>query len=355
MIFLVTGGAGFIGSALIRELIKDKDNTVINVDCLSYSANLDSIPNADINKNYIFEKCDIADKKNIFNIVKKYQPNIIFHLAAESHVDRSIAKPEKFLISNVIGTFNLLEAAKEIYKETKSKSGFNFKFHHISTDEVFGDLKSSDEPFNENSIYKPSSPYAASKASSDHLVKAWGRTFDVPYVITNCSNNYGPYQFPEKLIPHIVISALSGKTLPVYGDGSQIRDWLYVEDHIHALLLVAGKGKINNTYLIGGNNEVKNLDVVKKICSYLDKVINPKPNNISSFSDLIEFVKDRPGHDMRYAINSDKLKSNLSWVPKESFESGLKKTVDWYIKNNIWWQRILSGEYKLKRIGLNDE
>jgi dTDP-glucose 4,6-dehydratase len=355
MIFLVTGGAGFIGSALIRRLIKDKKNTVINVDNLSYSGNLESIPSSNQNKNYAFENCDITNKKNITNLVMKYEPNIIFHLAAESHVDRSIDGPEKFIHTNLIGTFNLLEASRDFLKRGHSKPGFNFKFHHISTDEVYGDLEATEAPFNENSRYKPSSPYAASKAGSDHLVRSWGRTFDIPYVITNCSNNYGPYQFPEKLIPHTIINALYGEDLPVYGSGKQIRDWLHVEDHISALLEVTQSKKINDTYVIGGNSEMENIDVIKGICLYLDKKILKKPNNISSFSELISFVEDRPGHDKRYAINCSKIKSNLSWSPKVDFDKGLKQTIDWYIDNRMWWERVLSGEYRLTRIGLNHD
>ena len=355
MVFLVTGGAGFIGSALIRELIKNKSNIVINVDNLSYSGNLESTPDPEKNKNYFFERCDITNKENTSAIVSKYQPNVIFHLAAESHVDRSITGPEQFIMSNIIGTFNLLEASKNLCKENKSHPGFNFRFHHISTDEVFGDLEPTQDPFDENSIYKPSSPYAASKAGSDHLVRSWGRTFNIPFVITNCSNNYGPYQFPEKLIPHTIINALNGNDLPVYGNGKQVRDWLFVEDHISALLLVSQKGEDGSTYLVGGNNEIENIAVVNKICSYMDDKISSKPNNIASFSELIKFVEDRPGHDKRYAINPAKLTFDLAWKPKENFESGIKKTVDWYIENNKWWARILSGEYKLARMGLNDD
>jgi len=353
--FLVTGGAGFIGSALIRKLIQDKKNSVINVDNLSYSGNLESVPSSNINNNYTFENCDITNKKNITDLVMKYEPNIIFHLAAESHVDRSIDGPEKFILTNLIGTFNLLEASRDFTKYGCSKSGFNFKFHHISTDEVYGDLEATETPFDENSRYKPSSPYAASKAGSDHLVRSWGRTFDIPYVITNCSNNYGPYQFPEKLIPHTIINALYGKDLPVYGSGHQIRDWLHVEDHISALLKVAQSKKINDTYVIGGNSEMKNIEVIKKICLYLDNKILKKPNNISSFSELISYVEDRPGHDKRYAIDCSKIKSNLSWTPKINFEEGLKQTIDWYIDNRIWWERVLSGEYRLTRIGLKND
>ena len=355
MIFLITGGAGFIGSALIRKLLKDKKNTIINVDNLSYSANLESIPNTTGIKNYFFEECDIRNFADISRIVEKYQPNIIFHLAAESHVDRSIINPKKFITTNIIGTYNLLEASKKIYKKNKSKAGFNFKFHHISTDEVFGDLSPDDEKFTELSTYQPSSPYAASKASSDHLVRSWGRTFDIPFIITNCSNNYGPYQFPEKLIPHIIINAINGNNLPIYGDGTQVRDWLFVDDHIDALLLVAKSKKINGTYLIGGNNELKNINVVKNICLYLNDKISERPNNISSFLELIEFVKDRPGHDMRYAIDPSKLMSEFSWKPKFDFEIGIKKTIDWYIDNSVWWNRILSGKYKLERIGIKTE
>jgi dTDP-glucose 4,6-dehydratase len=355
MIVLITGGAGFIGSAMVRNLLQDKENTVINVDNLSYSSNLASIPLELQHQNYIFEKCDIVNKKNIFRVIDKYQPNVIFHLAAESHVDRSIEGPRPFIDSNIIGTYNLLEASKILCSKNNSIAGASFRFHHISTDEVFGDLEIGEAMFNERSLYNPSSPYAASKAASDHLVRSWGRTYDIPYVITNCSNNYGPYQFPEKLIPHTIINALKGNNLPVYGNGTQIRDWLYVDDHVEALKLVVRKSKSNQTYVVGGNNEIQNIDVVKEICSYLDEIIKIKPNQISSFHDLVKFVKDRPGHDKRYAIDASKLISELSWKPKESFTSGLKKTIDWYVQNIEWWENTLSDFHVAGRIDLSDK
>ena len=355
MIALITGGAGFIGSALVRNLLQDKENTVINVDNLSYSGNLASIPSKLQHQNYIFEECDIVNKKNIFKVIDKYQPNVIFHLAAESPVDRSIKEPRAFIDSNIIGTYNLLEASKILCSKNASISGASFRFHHISTDEVFGDLEIGEAMFDEHSLYNPSSPYAATKAASDHLVRSWGRTYDIPYLITNCSNNYGPYQFPEKLIPHTIINALRGNDLPVYGNGMQIRDWLYVDDHVEALKLVASNGQTNHTYVVGGNNEIKNIDVVKEICSHLDKIIKIKPNQISSFHELIKFVEDRPGHDKRYAIDASKLISELSWKPKENFTSGIKKTIDWYLQNTQWWENVLSGSHATGRIDLSDE
>tara|TARA_B110000483_G_C18189540_1_gene540361 strand:- start:1881 stop:2954 length:1074 start_codon:yes stop_codon:yes gene_type:complete len=355
VIFLVTGGAGFIGSALIRELLKSKKNTVINIDNLSYSGNLESIPLSNQYSNYIFEHCDILNKDELERIFNQYEPNRIFHLAAETHVDRSIQSPKIFLETNIIGTFNLLEESRKIIEKKQLSASFDFIFHHISTDEVYGDLSPTATKFTEENPYMPSSPYAASKASSDYLVRAWGRTYNVPYVVTNCSNNYGPYQFPEKLIPHTIISALSGNTIPIYGDGSQTRDWLYVNDHIQALLLISKESMSHTSYNIGGNSEVKNLDVVKFICSYLDSKISNKPIGISSFHELITFVEDRPGHDKRYAVSSKKIKTELNWSPKEDFKSGLKNTIDWYLKNRDWWEQIISGEYELKRIGLINE
>ena len=351
MVILVTGGAGFIGSALIRHLLLKNKHTIINVDNLSYSGNLESIPGAQNNKNYFFENCDITQKKIITDLILKYEPNLIFHLAAESHVDRSIDGPEDFINTNVLGTFNILEASRQYHKSNISKAGFLFRLHHVSTDEVFGDLKEKDSRFTESSHYDPSSPYAATKASSDHLVRAWGRTFEIPYVISNCSNNYGPYQFPEKLIPHSIINAIKGKNLPVYGSGLQIRDWLHVEDHVKALMEIAQYGELNHSYNIGGDNEIRNIEVITSICDYLDHKIEAKPSNIESFHELITHVTDRPGHDQRYAIDASKIKSNLSWVPEEKFKSGLIKTIDWYLNNSGWWERILSGEYKLQRMG----
>lgn len=345
MKILVTGGAGFIGSALVRELLLNTNHKVINLDALTYSGNLNSIPFAESHENYQFEKCDICDYKAVKEIFLRHEPNLIFHLAAESHVDRSIHSPRQFIQTNILGTYNLLDAALNIWRKRQEKANFFFKFHHISTDEVFGDLGMTSDLFNESTSYDPSSPYSASKASSDHLVRAWGRTYGLPYVITNCSNNYGPYQFPEKLIPNTIIKALSGENIPVYGDGSQIRDWLYVGDHIEALLTVAMKSDNFESYTIGGHNELKNIDVVQTICKILDEVFEIKPNSISSFKNLISNVDDRPGHDLRYAIDATKIKNSLKWQPKETFNSGILKTVKWYIDNKDWWEKIKNNSH----------
>ncbi len=346
---LVTGGAGFIGSALIRNLIINTNYNIINVDSLTYAGNLESIPSNIISEKYHFIKCDICENELVSNIFNKYKPNLVFHLAAESHVDRSIDSPEIFLKTNILGTYNLLNASRGLLDQQKKE--FPFRFHHISTDEVYGDLLDEESLFNENTPYSPSSPYSASKASSDHIVRAWGRTYGIPYSISNCSNNYGPYQFPEKLIPHMIINALEGRKLPIYGDGTQIRDWLYIDDHIRAMYKVATSSRVGETYNIGGHNEITNIEIVKRICKILDEKITNKPAGISTFGNLIEFVKDRPGHDKRYAIDSSKIKKELEWSPIETFETGLKKTVLWYLKNKSWWKNIISGEYKLKRIG----
>lgn len=341
---LVTGGAGFIGSALVRYIIKETNNIVINVDKLTYAGNLNSLESVAADSRYIFEKVDICDLQKIKDVFYKHKPDFVMHLAAESHVDRSIDGPFEFIKTNIIGTYNLLEVTKEYLDKFIEKKD-NFRFHHISTDEVFGDLINKEDFFKEDSPYKPSSPYSASKASSDHLVRAWGRTYNLPYVITNCSNNYGPYHFPEKLIPVTIINAIQGRKLPIYGDGSQIRDWLFVDDHVKALYKVATQGKVNETYNIGGHNEKTNLEVVSSICNILEDLNLLKPNGIKKYTDLITFIKDRPGHDLRYAIDATKIKNDLGWLPEETFESGLLKTVQWYINNKNWWKNILDGSY----------
>ena len=351
MTAIITGGAGFIGSALIRKILKETSMKVINVDKLTYAGNLDSLSSCSSNSNYIFENIDICDSENIRKVFKKYKPTLIMHLAAESHVDRSIDEPSIFLETNIMGTYNLLEESRLYLRSLNNVDRNKFRFHHISTDEVYGDLSSSDAMFKETTSYSPSSPYSASKASSDHLVRAWGRTYDIPYVITNCSNNYGPYHFPEKLIPHVIISALKGNDIPIYGSGNQIRDWLYVEDHADALLKVALNGNNAETYNIGGHNEKTNLDVVKSICSLLEKIKPCGHDHVKNYYELIKFVDDRPGHDARYAIDATKIKNDLKWTPSETFETGLSKTVDWYVNNQDWWERVLSGDYKLTRFG----
>lgn len=351
MQILVTGGSGFIGSNLIRHIIKDSDYNVVNVDKLTYAANIDSLSDVVGDKNYSFERIDICDSDALLGIFDKYQPVFVMHLAAESHVDRSIDGPQEFINTNIIGTFNVLECSRKYYQNLDPVRQNKFRFHHISTDEVFGDLDGTNKLFHENSCYAPSSPYSASKASSDHLVRAWGRTYELPVIVTNCSNNYGPFHFPEKLIPHVILNALHGNPIPVYGDGSQIRDWLFVEDHARALLRVVTKGVIGETYNIGGHNEKSNIAVVETVCHLLEELAPKKPSNVTNYRDLIEFVKDRPGHDGRYAIDASKIERDLGWVPLESFETGLRKTVIWYLQNKPWWERILSGDYHMARIG----
>ncbi|HDC4314813.1 TPA: dTDP-glucose 4,6-dehydratase, partial [Enterobacter kobei] len=323
------------------------------VDCLTYAGNIESLAPVQDNPRYSFSLTDITDAKGVADVFNTFQPDIVMHLAAESHVDRSIDGPAAFIQTNVIGTFILLEASRQYYASLDDERKKAFRFHHISTDEVFGDLHDADDLFTEETPYAPSSPYSASKAGSDHLVRAWNRTYGLPTVITNCSNNYGPYHFPEKLIPLIILNALAGKPLPVYGNGEQIRDWLYVEDHARALYKVATEGENGETYCIGGHNERKNIDVVKTICAILDKIIDKKPKEISSFADLITFVADRPGHDLRYAIDATKMKNALHWEPLETFESGIEKTIHWYLNNQGWWQRVLDGSYAGERLGLN--
>ena len=349
---LITGGAGFIGSALVRYILGHTDFNVINIDKLTYAGNLESLPGVSSNSRYSFEQTDICDEAAIAKVFAQYQPTVVMHLAAESHVDRSITGPGEFIQTNIIGTYNLLEQARQYYENLTGSAKQAFRFHHISTDEVYGDLEGTGDLFAETTAYAPSSPYSASKASSDHLVRAWGRTYGLPIIITNCSNNYGPYHFPEKLIPHIILNALQGKPLPVYGDGSQIRDWLYVEDHARALVKVVTEGNVGETYNIGGHNEKKNIQVVEVICELLEELAPQKPSGVSLYRDLIEFVTDRPGHDTRYAIDASKMQSELGWTPEESFETGIRKTVEWYLNNESWWRRVLDGSYQGERLGL---
>jgi len=347
---VVTGGAGFIGSAVIRHLIQDTDYKVINVDKLTYAGNLESLAEIDSNSRYHFEQVDICDAVEVNRVIECYQPDIIMHLAAESHVDRSIDGPAEFIQTNIVGTFTLLETARAYWNNLSEVKRNTFRFHHISTDEVYGDLHGVNDLFTEKTAYDPSSPYSASKASSDHLVRAWHRTYGLPIVVTNCSNNYGPYHFPEKLIPLMILNALEGKSLPVYGDGAQIRDWLYVEDHARALLQVATQGTVGETYNIGGHNEKKNLEVVHNICALLDEMC---PKN-SPYAEQISFVKDRPGHDLRYAIDASKIAQDLGWVPQETFETGLRKTVQWYLNNQAWCQHVQDGSYQGERLGASE-
>lgn len=352
---LVTGGAGFIGSAVIRHLINDTEHIVVNVDKITYAGNLESLKSVSDNPRYHFEKVDICDPEGISRVLKQFKPDIIMNLAAESHVDRSIDGPSEFIRTNIVGTYNLLEQTRSYWNQLEGMKKEFFRFHHVSTDEVYGDLEGTEDLFTETTPYAPSSPYSASKASSDHLCRAWNRTFGLPVVITNCSNNYGPFQFPEKLIPLVTLNALQGKELPIYGKGNQIRDWLYVEDHVRALVIVAVRGKIGETYNIGGHNEKQNIEVVKTICKILNelmpatenKVIKHSKSNIQYYESLMTFVMDRPGHDMRYAINASKVQSELGWSPQETFDSGIKKTVQWYLDNLEWCQHMKSGENQL--------
>jgi dTDP-glucose 4,6-dehydratase len=351
MKILITGGAGFIGSALIRHIINTTDNVVINVDKLTYAGNKESLEAIDQSGKYFFENVDICDASELQRIFHQYRPAKVMHLAAESHVDRSIDGPGEFISTNIVGTYVLLEEARRYYNTMEDSQKSSFLFHHISTDEVYGDL-GTEGLFTETTSYEPSSPYSASKAASDHLVRAWQRTYDFPTVVTNCSNNYGPYHFPEKLIPLVILNALAGKPLPVYGDGSQIRDWLYVEDHARALYTVVTEGVVGETYNIGGHNERRNIDVVTTICRILDELVNEKPEGIEQFEELITFVADRSGHDVRYAIDASKIERELGWVPDESFETGIRKTVEWYLSNQEWWQRVLDGSYHGERLGV---
>jgi dTDP-glucose 4,6-dehydratase len=348
---LVTGGAGFIGSAVVRYIIKNTEDSVINVDKLTYAGNLESLIDIENNERYVFEQVDICDRAELDRVFTEYQPDAVMHLAAESHVDRSIDGPAAFIETNIVGTYTILEATRAYWNQLEETRKAAFRFHHISTDEVYGDLEGTDDLFTETTSYEPSSPYSASKASSDHLVRAWLRTYGLPTVVTNCSNNYGPYHFPEKLIPLIILNALDGKSLPVYGNGMQIRDWLYVEDHASALYTVVTKGEVGETYNIGGHNEKANIDVVKTICSLLEELVPNKPQGVTQYQDLITYVTDRPGHDVRYAIDASKIARELGWKPAETFESGIRKTVNWYLNNQKWWSRVLDGSYSFERLG----
>ena len=333
---IVTGGAGFIGSSVVKSLIK-KGKNVLNIDCLTYAGNLASLKTIECKENYFFKKIDIRNQLELIKTFDFFKPQIIMHLAAESHVDNSINSPLKFLETNIIGTYNLLEVSRQYYETLDTKSKKLFKFHHISTDEVYGDLENTSDLFTEETPYAPSSPYSASKASSDHLVRSWHRTYGLPIVITNCSNNYGPFQYPEKFIPKTIINLLKGINVPIYGDGSQIRDWLYVDDHVEALWRVVLNGEVGETYNIGGHNEKKNIEIVNTICNVMQDLF---PSSSKKFTDYIEFVSDRPGHDLRYAIDASKIKHDLQWVPNETFESGIKKTINWYIENEKWWSNL---------------
>ncbi|WP_108284115.1 dTDP-glucose 4,6-dehydratase [Vibrio parahaemolyticus] len=361
MKILVTGGAGFIGSALVRHIIKNTSDSVVNVDCLTYAGNLESLGSVIQSERYVFEQVNICDRAELNRVFEAHKPDAVMHLAAESHVDRSITGPAAFIETNVVGTYTMLEATREYWSKLDDNAKAAFRFHHISTDEVYGDLPHPDEVsdgkelpmFLETTPYEPSSPYSASKASSDHLVRAWLRTYGLPTMVTNCSNNYGPYHFPEKLIPLVILNALEGKDLPIYGKGDQIRDWLFVEDHARALYKVITEGKVGETYNIGGHNEKKNIEVVNTICEILDTLV-PKQ---TAYSEQITYVQDRPGHDRpghdrRYAIDSSKMQRELNWTPEETFETGLRKTVQWYLDNPTWCKNVQDGSYQRERLGV---
>ena len=351
MKILVTGGAGFIGSAVIRNIIKNTQDEVLNIDKLTYAGNRESLSEIDTSPRYHFQQVDICDGEQLTEIFKYFKPDAVMHLAAESHVDRSIDGPAEFITTNIVGTYTLLEVARKYWLQLNEEKKASFKFHHISTDEVYGDLEGTTDLFTETTSYAPSSPYSASKASSDHLVRAWHRTYGLPTVVTNCSNNYGPYHFPEKLIPLVILNALDGKAIPIYGKGDQIRDWLYVEDHAKALYKVVTEGKVGETYNIGGHNEKQNIEVVKIICKILDE-LKPQDNN-QPYETLITFVKDRPGHDLRYAIDASKIAKDLGWKPEETFETGIRKTVEWYLNNLEWCRRVQDGSYQRERLGVS--
>ncbi|MDG2917705.1 dTDP-glucose 4,6-dehydratase [Bisgaard Taxon 10/6] len=352
-LFLITGGAGFIGSAVIRHIIRNTPDSVVNVDKLTYAGNLESLESVSDSPRYAFERVDICNRAELDRVFTEYQPDAVMHLAAESHVDRSIDGPADFIETNIIGTYTLLEAARSYWNGLPEYKKKKFRFHHISTDEVYGDLEGTDDLFTETTPYAPSSPYSASKASSDHLVRAWLRTYGLPTIVTNCSNNYGPFHFPEKLIPLMILNALDGKPLPIYGNGQQIRDWLFVEDHARALYKVVTEGKIGETYNIGGHNEKSNIEVVRIICALLEELAPNKPAGITKYEDLITYVADRPGHDVRYAIDATKIGRELGWKPQETFESGIRKTVEWYLTNKKWWSRVLDGSYNRERLGIH--
>ena len=354
MRILITGGAGFIGSALVRHLIDQTDHEVLNLDKLTYAGNLESLTSIATNTRYEFVQADIADQPAVSAVLERFQPQAIMHLAAESHVDRSIDGPAAFIQTNIVGTYSLLEATRAYWSKLPAGERDAFRFHHVSTDEVYGDLHGVDDLFTETTPYAPSSPYSASKAASDHLVRAWQRTYGLPVLLTNCSNNYGPFHFPEKLIPLVILNALAGKPLPVYGNGLQVRDWLFVEDHARALLKVVTEGKVGETYNIGGHNEQKNIDVVRSICTLLEELAPQRPQGVARYADLITHVHDRPGHDQRYAINASKIERELGWAPEETFETGLRKTVQWYLDNLEWCRHVQDGSYQGQRLGNSD-
>ncbi|MDH1103358.1 dTDP-glucose 4,6-dehydratase [Pseudomonas mosselii] len=354
MRILVTGGAGFIGSALVRHLIDHTDHEVLNLDKLTYAGNLQSLLRVAGNSRYEFVQADIADQAGVSAVLARFQPDAIMHLAAESHVDRSIDGPADFIQTNIVGTYSLLEATRGYWSTLNEPARGAFRFHHVSTDEVFGDLQDTGDLFNENSSYAPSSPYSASKAAADHLVRAWHRTYGLPTVISNCSNNYGPYHFPEKLIPLTILNALAGKPLAVYGNGQQVRDWLYVEDHVRALLQVVTAGEVGRTYAIGGHNEQSNIGVVQALCCLLEELAPVHPLGVTRYADLITHVQDRPGHDLRYAIDASRIERELGWSPQETFASGLRKTVQWYLDNLEWCRQVQDGSYRGQRLGNAD-
>lgn len=352
MKILVTGGAGFIGSAVIRHIISNTTDSVVNVDALTYAGNLDSLVDVSASDRYAFEQVNICNRNDLVKVFAQHQPDAVMHLAAESHVDRSIDGPAAFIETNIVGTYTLLEVARSYWKDLDATRKERFRFHHISTDEVYGDLDGPEDLFTEQTSYMPSSPYSASKAGSDHLVRAWQRTYGLPTLVTNCSNNYGPYHFPEKLIPLMILNALEGKPLPVYGAGNQVRDWLYVEDHARALYKVITEGRIGETYNIGGHNEKQNIEVVMSLCALLEELSPEKPNGVDRYEDLITYVQDRPGHDLRYAIDASKIGRDLGWEPIETFESGIRKTVSWYLDNLEWCRRVQDGSYQRERLGV---